>query len=158
MTVLWLATAAGAETALSPELPGTGATEPGGANGVCPAGATLCDGACVELESSSTHCGSCGAPCAAGTVCEGGQRVGEGAFVSVCGWHGFAWTGAGPEGVSTISPAGFTDLAAGSPICAKGTVGAAQDYGGHAIKRRARGCPRLGPRSGAGAGTALQDS
>ncbi len=30
----------------------------------CPAGSTLCDGACVDTRSSLAHCGACGAACA----------------------------------------------------------------------------------------------
>lgn len=319
-TVLWLAAASCAETALNPELPGIGAAGPAGSSGVCPTGATQCDGTCVSLASSPTNCGACGATCSAGTTCEGGQcvcedgltdclgtcvdlqsdgancgacgtacvgmvcshgactancgtetqcesscvdidtdsrhcggcgiacppgqtcqareckcplgqeacdgtcvdvatssahcgacgvacdpgvacvagacqipegtggvtgtggaldgtggvvegaggtppsaggsppgtgginpgtgginpgtggttgtraySVGEGAFVSVCGWHGFAWTGAGPDNLSTVSPTSFSDQAAGAPLCATGSVGADPDYGGYAM-------------------------
>ncbi len=42
-------------------------------------------------------------------------------------WHGYAWTGteAGGQYGSTISPEDFSEISAGDPLCAGGTVPAA---------------------------------
>ncbi|MCC6554981.1 MAG: hypothetical protein IT372_18565, partial [Polyangiaceae bacterium] len=39
---------------------------------LCDEGLTTCDGACVDLEADSDHCGACGAACAAGETCVAG--------------------------------------------------------------------------------------
>jgi hypothetical protein len=38
----------------------------------CPAGQTNCSGTCRDTQHDSTNCGSCGTPCAAGSVCTSG--------------------------------------------------------------------------------------
>ncbi|MCC6337061.1 MAG: hypothetical protein IT380_24095 [Myxococcales bacterium] len=43
----------------------------------CPAGRTLCDGACVDLLGSNAHCGRCGTTCASGQACASGTCVGN---------------------------------------------------------------------------------
>ncbi|MBI4508230.1 MAG: SUMF1/EgtB/PvdO family nonheme iron enzyme [Deltaproteobacteria bacterium] len=57
----------------------------------CPAGQVECDGSCVNLASSSSHCGACGTACGGGSTCVGG----------------------------TCCPSGTTSLCAGT--CCKGT-------------------------------------
>jgi hypothetical protein len=47
-------------------------------------------------------------------------------------WHGYAFTSASGTG-STIMPMNFDMRAAGTPLCASGTVGAAADYSGTAL-------------------------
>jgi hypothetical protein len=59
--------------------------------------------------------------------------VGASGYVTVCGWQGFAFTGAGPDNLSTIRPASFANLAAGAELCASGTVGADPNYSGYAL-------------------------
>jgi hypothetical protein len=41
----------------------------------CPAGRTLCNGACVDLRSDPNHCGACGSVCPSGARCELGACV-----------------------------------------------------------------------------------
>jgi hypothetical protein len=41
--------------------------------GGCGAGLDVCDGSCVDLRTSRTHCGTCGNACAAGEVCAAGS-------------------------------------------------------------------------------------
>jgi len=36
----------------------------------CPGGETRCNGECVDLQTSASHCGACNAPCALNEVCE----------------------------------------------------------------------------------------
>jgi hypothetical protein len=38
----------------------------------CPSGRTACGGACVDVQTSATHCGACGVSCGEG-VCVGGR-------------------------------------------------------------------------------------
>jgi len=38
----------------------------------CPAGQTLCSGSCVDTNTSTSHCGSCGTACPLGADCVGG--------------------------------------------------------------------------------------
>jgi len=40
--------------------------------GECPAGNSVCFGSCVDLTTSTSHCGSCGTACEAGEVCSAG--------------------------------------------------------------------------------------
>ena len=42
---------------------------------ICRAGASLCDGACVDLESDPENCGSCGKSADFNIACEGGEFV-----------------------------------------------------------------------------------
>ena len=52
-----------------------------------------------------------------------------GGYVTTGSWHGYAWTTA--AGMTTmITPADFSALAAGDPLCVSGTVGAQADFGG----------------------------
>lgn len=39
------------------------------------AGVALCSGACVNTQTSATHCGGCGRSCCAGSFCSGGRCV-----------------------------------------------------------------------------------
>ncbi len=41
-------------------------------DGGCPAGRACCGLACVDLATTSTHCGACGRACASGTACSAG--------------------------------------------------------------------------------------
>jgi hypothetical protein len=41
----------------------------GGGGGGCPSGQTKCKGTCVNLQTNSQNCGSCGHVCASGQVC-----------------------------------------------------------------------------------------
>jgi hypothetical protein len=43
-----------------------------GAEGACPAGQTLCSGACVSLSETPAHCGACGQACDTGEICVAG--------------------------------------------------------------------------------------
>ena len=74
-----------------------------------------------------------GASSGSGGGSTGPYSVDDGGYVTACSWHGFAWTGAGPDNVSTIQPAGFSALTAGARLCASGTVGADPDYAGYAM-------------------------
>jgi hypothetical protein len=56
--------------------PGTGLTsggQSGGSQLMCQAGLTACNGVCVNLQSESTHCGTCGTTCTAPAVCANGS-------------------------------------------------------------------------------------
>jgi hypothetical protein len=45
-------------------------------NNDCPSGQSCCGGACVDVRSSQTHCGACGAACGSGqTCCSGSCRA-----------------------------------------------------------------------------------
>jgi hypothetical protein len=50
-------------------------TQSGRCRCVCPAGQLDCDGACVDGESDTAHCGACGAACGDGETCESGSCV-----------------------------------------------------------------------------------
>jgi len=121
--------------------PGTGGSHPGsgglslGPGGTRPGAGGFSPGTGgSSLESGGVPPSSGGSsPGSGGSTSGRAFTIGEGAYVSVCGWHGFAWTGAGPEGVSTISPASFSDLKAGASLCATGSVGADPNYGGYAM-------------------------
>ena len=39
---------------------------------ICAAGSAECQGACVDLASSNSHCGGCGQGCTGGTTCRNG--------------------------------------------------------------------------------------
>ncbi len=39
----------------------------------CPGAQTVCNGACVDTQTSSDHCGGCSQPCATGATCSAGQ-------------------------------------------------------------------------------------
>jgi hypothetical protein len=66
-----------------------------------------------------------------GVISGPGIGVNAGGYVVNGDWHGYAWTTAIGAG-TTISPADFTALATGDPLCASGTVGPLADYGGMA--------------------------
>jgi hypothetical protein len=70
---------------------------------------------------------------ATGGASTGEYTVDDGGYVTTCSWHGYAWTGAGPDATSTIQPAGFGSVTAGTRLCASGTVGADPDYAGYAM-------------------------
>jgi hypothetical protein len=80
--------------------------------------------------------GSAGAP----AVPIEGFNVDEGGYINFCGLHGYSWTAAGPPtpinttgSVSSILPEEFSDLPAGTSLCASGVVAADDEYGGYAI-------------------------
>lgn len=52
-------------------------------------------------------------------------------FVTACDWSGYAWTAADYK--TTLYPADYDSVAADDLICAKGVVGAQDDYSGFAI-------------------------
>jgi hypothetical protein len=60
-----------------------------------------------------------------------GWRVEDGGYVTTGSWHGYAWTAALTG--SSITPAGFSTVPAGSPLCASGSVAPQADYGGWAM-------------------------
>jgi hypothetical protein len=64
--------------------PAGGAAGAAGAGGApaCDDGMSRCDGACVDTESSASHCGECGHPCLPGSTCESGTC---GPVMSDCG-------------------------------------------------------------------------
>jgi len=69
-----------------------------------------------------------------------GFNVLEGGFIKFCGLSGYSWTASGPPtpdnttgSVSSIDPADFSTLAAGTSLCASGVVAADAAYGGYAI-------------------------
>lgn len=51
----------------------------------CPSGQTLCGGVCVDLNSNSNHCGSCGNTCPPGKICIGGACSCPPGFVNCAG-------------------------------------------------------------------------
>lgn len=57
----------------------------------CPEGESCCDGACVDLELDSVHCGACGEGCGVGELCFEGQCV------SFCGPGGTPCPGAATQ-------------------------------------------------------------
>ena len=81
--------------------------------------------------------GAAGATSSGGTIDAGGTgtnsnvpwAVGPGGYVTSGPWEGYGWTYAAGTG-STISPGDFSTLAAGSPLCATGSVGPMADYSG----------------------------
>lgn len=94
-----------------------GAAAAGGATSGA-GGATGVGGAGTAGAASGTGGGAAG-PCTVGT---GTSTVTDtGGFVTAGTWHGYAFTA--PVGVSTsITPAGYAMLTAGSALCACGTV------------------------------------
>lgn len=52
-----------------------GASDGGGGDVDCPAPSSACEGACVNLATSNSHCGSCGVACSGGSYCEAGSCV-----------------------------------------------------------------------------------
>jgi hypothetical protein len=52
----------------------------------------------------------------------------DGGFVSAGEWHGYAWTGTDANSTSTITPADFSAVVAGSSLCVSGTVAGTPDY------------------------------
>src|SRR5262245_44992354 len=85
----------------------------GGGSKGCPSGQTKCKGKCVNLQSDSQNCGSCGHGCASGQVCCSGTctPLGTNANCAACG-------NACPAGSSCVNgqcsgasgcPAGQTD-------------------------------------------------
>ena len=107
----------------------------------CPSGQLCSDeGLCVSVPSPSSGAG--GTP-AVGAGSTGGRSspstggatggvaewsVDEWGHVSVCGWHGYGFAVAGPEGDSTITPDTFD-----GSLCAHGVIGAQDDWGGYAL-------------------------
>jgi Right handed beta helix region len=55
-----------------------------------------------------------------------------GGYVANSDWQGFAWISSGGTG-TTMTPADFTTLTAGGPLCASGSVAATSDYSGYAM-------------------------
>jgi hypothetical protein len=64
----------------TPVLTGTHLIQGLAVNSSCPSGQTLCGGLCVNIQTSSQHCGACGNPCPSGQTCEKGKC---GIFMSV---------------------------------------------------------------------------
>jgi endoglucanase len=62
-----------------------------------------------------------------------GLTVQPGGYVIAGSWQGYAWTTASTDNGSTITPKDFSALAAGSPLCASGSVAAQGDWGGYAM-------------------------
>ncbi len=57
---------------------GCGSSSPGGGDGLCPAGETLCGDICVDTDADSLNCGDCSAACSlAEPLCESGGCVAE---------------------------------------------------------------------------------
>jgi Stigma-specific protein, Stig1 len=52
---------------------GTATCAAGTCGGTCPAGQTVCSGACVDTQTSATNCGACGTTCPAGQSCSAGR-------------------------------------------------------------------------------------
>ena len=54
--------------------------------------------------------------------------VDDGGYVTTSSWQGYAWTATDEVSATTIIPADFSDLTAGSQLCASGTVAGTADY------------------------------
>ena len=88
-----------------------------------------CGGRCAPPDASSGKGGASGASGSSG----GGSMVKSGGYVISGSWHGYAWTVAGPDNRSTITPGDFAALADGSPLCISGSVAAESDWGEYAM-------------------------
>ena len=56
-------------------------------NPSCSSGQTRCDGACVDTQSNSQHCGACGNVCNTGEPCSEGKCLSwAGSWVAESGW------------------------------------------------------------------------
>ena len=77
-----------ADNGLTP-LGSGGAAAVGGDRGdgtvLCSPGQTLCGSDCVDLMSTSAHCGDCNSPCASGQTCQGGTCVCQAPLVACAG-------------------------------------------------------------------------
>jgi hypothetical protein len=56
---------------------------PGGPQ--CPAGQTLCDSGCVDLNTNSANCGACSVACGTGSACVNGQCMCQAGLVACAG-------------------------------------------------------------------------
>ena len=57
-------------------------------NPSCPSGQTLCDGSCVDIQSNSQHCGTCGHVCNASEPCSEGTCLSwTGSWIDQYGWE-----------------------------------------------------------------------
>lgn len=100
----------------------------------CPAGRTLCGGACVDTQTDNSHCGRCGVACGTSSSCGGGscsvpvvatrysQTTSTQGFIDACSAPGrLTYLASTDDGATRISlPFAFrywaSDLPAGSPI------------------------------------------
>lgn len=107
-----------------------GCTETGIVGGECRDGALLCDGACVDPESDSENCGSCGFECDDGDRCVSG-RCGEGGAGGANGDAGASSGGtAGDAGASAGGTAGDGGSAAEAGAGASAGSAGVTDSGG----------------------------
>jgi hypothetical protein len=75
--------------------------------------------------------GSAGADTGSVSLPQSGAGVNDGGYVVSGNWHGYAWTTAVGAG-STINPADFSAVLAGSSLCASGSVAPLADFSGMA--------------------------
>lgn len=115
---------------------GTGGSGAGAAT-QCPAGQTLCAGACVSTATDVAHCGACGRACVPGQTCSAGICSGGPAASS----GGASAAGGAPSGGTSASG---NDTGGGSP--SGGSTGS--NTGGGSTGGRATGGASTGGVSG----------
>ena len=105
---------------VTPKIPATTNT-PG--NPSCSSGQTRCDGSCIDTQSNSQHCGTCG------NVCNAGEPCSEGKCLSWAGsWiddHGGKYeltqTGTSVNGTDSYNQEIFSGSTSGNPPSLTGT-------------------------------------
>lgn len=90
--------------------------------------ATTCNADGSGYLAGGTDCASRGQTCSTGTCTGGPYTVYASGYISSGPWYGYAWPSASPAVSSTITPAAFSALAAGSQLCVSGTVAATTDF------------------------------
>lgn len=111
----------------------TGGFGTGGATGAIPSGGTSAtgEGGTTSMDTGGASTGGTGSGTGGSTGVGTEYAVGDGAFVTACGWTGYAWTSADER--SSITPESYSDLTTDAQLCATGSVAADPDYASYAM-------------------------
>ncbi len=125
-------TSGNAGASVTTEIPAT-ANTPG--NPSCPSGQTLCDGTCIDTQSNSQHCGTCGKVCNEGEPCSEGTCLSwTGSWIEKGGWkYELTQTGTSVNGTDYTNQVIISGSTIGNPprlTCtwAKGTLSSPCTY------------------------------